>query len=691
MPLTFLVPALLAGLGALVVPVLIHLRRREREKPMRFPSLMFLARVPITTARRRRVTDWPLLLLRLLILALAVAAFARPVIRPRPGAVVHGARRVVLLMDRSLSMGHSAVWPAAVDSADAIIKNLKPDDKIAVIAFDEDAAVLQPMTLDHAAALAAVHRIHPGARGTRFGAGLRAARELFTRDAGLASGEVLMVTDLQRTGAASVAGLKLPPNITVRAVNASPAIHGNSAVVGVDVQRLPGGEDNRGRLAVGARLASTNLIAPRIAHVNLTINGRPAGTRDVTLPVNGTASVAFDPQALPVGEVRLVVAANPDSLPADDTFRAVVPAQVTRRIILGVPPDIAPDETFYLEHALETGRDPAFRIEQRSVGALDAATLRDAAIVLLYDVAPPAGAAGTALAAWVHDGGGLVVAAGPRLGARSMVAGYLPGTVQGMVDRRDDRGGVLGVVSLEHPVFAPFRGAAAATLGVARFFHYAHVVPSADAQVIAAFDDASPALVERQEGAGHVLLTAIPLDTTAGNFPLQPSYLPFLRSLALYTAGQGVAPLWRITGDGWPVPAAIHDPVVRSPSDSVLRIDRQRTGGALPLVEAGFYGVFDGRASGDPVTTVAVNPPAGESDLGQMAASELLVGVGQDTVTSAVQSAATLAEAESRQRIWRMLLLLAAIALVVETVMASRGWRGVAAKTVGETTEGSTS
>ncbi|HEY8062452.1 MAG TPA: BatA domain-containing protein, partial [Gemmatimonadales bacterium] len=86
MPVVFLVPAILGGMLALGVPLLLHLRRRERERPMRFPSLMFLQRVTISTARRRRITDWPLLMLRALIVALAVLAFARPVIRPHPGA-----------------------------------------------------------------------------------------------------------------------------------------------------------------------------------------------------------------------------------------------------------------------------------------------------------------------------------------------------------------------------------------------------------------------------------------------------------------------------------------------------------------------------------------------------------------------------------------------------------------------------
>ena len=55
MGVAFLVPAFLAGLAALLVPLLIHLRQREWERPRRFPSLMFLRNIPIRTPRRPRI------------------------------------------------------------------------------------------------------------------------------------------------------------------------------------------------------------------------------------------------------------------------------------------------------------------------------------------------------------------------------------------------------------------------------------------------------------------------------------------------------------------------------------------------------------------------------------------------------------------------------------------------------------
>jgi hypothetical protein len=41
-------PLVLIGLGALALPVLIHLIQRERKRVVEFPSLMFLRRIPIS-------------------------------------------------------------------------------------------------------------------------------------------------------------------------------------------------------------------------------------------------------------------------------------------------------------------------------------------------------------------------------------------------------------------------------------------------------------------------------------------------------------------------------------------------------------------------------------------------------------------------------------------------------------------
>jgi hypothetical protein len=67
------------GLAALAVPILIHLLVRQHSRRVPFPSLRFLRASRLAAVRRHVVSDWPLLALRLAILAAAVGALAAPV------------------------------------------------------------------------------------------------------------------------------------------------------------------------------------------------------------------------------------------------------------------------------------------------------------------------------------------------------------------------------------------------------------------------------------------------------------------------------------------------------------------------------------------------------------------------------------------------------------------------------------
>ena len=75
----WLQPAAWWGLAALAVPILVHLVARQRTQRIPFPSLRFLRSTRLSAARQWRFADWPLLLVRMLILATTVAAFAAPV------------------------------------------------------------------------------------------------------------------------------------------------------------------------------------------------------------------------------------------------------------------------------------------------------------------------------------------------------------------------------------------------------------------------------------------------------------------------------------------------------------------------------------------------------------------------------------------------------------------------------------
>lgn len=102
----FLSPFLLVSSAALAVPLWLHLRRKRRQTPVEFPSLRYLKAATARVKRQAKVEDILLLLLRMLVLALLAAAFARPVVRSS-GSWLGATRSVesVVVIDATASMG----------------------------------------------------------------------------------------------------------------------------------------------------------------------------------------------------------------------------------------------------------------------------------------------------------------------------------------------------------------------------------------------------------------------------------------------------------------------------------------------------------------------------------------------------------------------------------------------------------
>jgi hypothetical protein len=675
MGLGFLVPAFLAGLAALAIPLLIHLRHRDKDRPYRFPSLMFLEQLPIRTSQRQRITDWPLLLLRALALALLALAFARPVFTSRAAAAADTrSKAVVIALDRSLSMSHAAIWPAALDSARAVVRALGARDRVGVVLFDDAAEIAQRLTDDKAAATAALTGAKTAPRGTRFAPAIRTARQMLL-DAPYAAAEIVLISDLQRAGTTGVAGLDLPAGVTLRAIGIAPPSRANSTIRAVEARRVV--EGARSMLAVKARVVSHALGAPRTITATLTLSGREAGTQRVTLVPEGESVITFTPVAAPDGAVEGMVTLEPDALVADDRFFMVVPRDDVLRVALVLPDDITNDETLFFERALAIGRAPEVRIDRLRAAAVTGKVLEQHDVVFYWDT-PPTESATALLTPFVSGGRGVVMLVGRRLASSGTLSALLAAKTNGLADRMADRGGALRELRFEHPLFAPFRDVGDAFAGT-RLLRYARLDAPRDADVLARFDDGLPAVLERKTGTGHVLVTGIPFDARNGDLPLQPAFLPFVRQLLLHTSGRDAVPLWRTTAESWAIPDTIADPVVRTPDGSLLRPKGDSLGRAVPMTDAGLYAAFSGSATGAPSAQAAVNVPPGESDLTPIDPKELLLGVRQSAPSAAsTAEAPTPTELERRQNPWRVLLIIVALALLGETFMATRGWRAIA-------------
>jgi hypothetical protein len=121
----FLNPWLLAGLGAVAIPIIIHLVRRQAAKPIDWGAMRFLFD---TVAMRRRKMEWEDLLLmaaRCLLLGLVALAIARPFVPPDSSVpwlfVLPAVMIGIALLGGSFVLGGKAKWILRISSVVLIL------------------------------------------------------------------------------------------------------------------------------------------------------------------------------------------------------------------------------------------------------------------------------------------------------------------------------------------------------------------------------------------------------------------------------------------------------------------------------------------------------------------------------------------------------------------------------------------
>ena len=709
--MSFLAPLFLAGLAALSVPVIIHLINRERREVVQFPSLMFLQRIPYRSVRRQKLRHVVLLVLRCLALAIVVMAFARPFIRRRGPAQIAGAgaRELVVLVDRSYSMGAADHWSRAQNAARRAVATLGAADRATVIAFDDDASAVTPPTHEVATLDAAIASLHPGSDATRYAPALKLASQILA-GSNLPQREVVLISDFQRLGWAVRDEISFPAGTTMTNVDvaAGDTALANAAVTDVTIQR---NEGQRDRAVVAARLTNTGAASLENVDATLELNGRIAETKRVAIPAHGASQVRFSSIAIPSGTstglVRFTLPpANMrgDQLPADDRYYFTIAPEAGISVLLVEPSTPRSNQSLYVTRALAIGDRPSFRIDEKKTGGVAPTDLDGRSLIVFDEVPPPIGEGAARLREFIKNGGGVLIVAGDQLPSNAWQgewASDLSGPIGSVVDRAGDAGGTLAWIDYDHPVFDVFNAPRSGDFATARFLRYRRLTVRPDSgarraggladtasgsHVLARFDDGAPALVEHRVGRGKVLVWASTLDSYWNDLALQPVFLPFVQQLAKYAGRYSGARPWFTAGEVLDLSrhaelsgnkqSAQGPVVVEAPSGAKTRLPSSNEG-LIPLHEQGFYEIRPEGAARGMGQRLAVNLDPAEANLARIDPEELkasvLAGGSAGAAPGAITAdAPTREDTERRQTIWWYLLALAGVLLATETLMSNR-------------------
>lgn len=695
--MNFLAPLFLLGALAVAAPVVFHLIRRTTRDRTRFSSLLFLQPDPPRLTQRSRIENWLLLLLRAAALALLALAFARPFLRTEtplnsnPGKN----RRLVILVDTSASMQRDGLFPAAREKAEELLRGAGPGDQAALWTFDATTRRLMDFTewtalpAESRAATAAgrLAEVKPGWGNTQLAAALTTAAERLAEippgETSPGGGEIILISDFQEgSRVEGLQGWEWPREVFVTSIALTPKQTGNAGLqLAPDSSPLAAGE------APQARVRLWN--APDSTGEQFQIGWAATGgaftgpAQDVVLPPGQSKVVSLPWPAASALPSRILL--KGDTASFDNTVFTAPPAVVEVAASYFGAESLTDSKKplFFLNRALPESRQVSVKLNPVPPEApLPVILPGQPAIFFANGAIPPVHA--SFLHQQLQSGRTalliLSAAAAPAL-AEITGTGAVP-----LEEIKPATYGMLSEIDFKHPLLVPFADPRFSDFTKIRFWHYTKFAATAlpGSRVLARFDSGDPALVEVPVGQGRLMVLASGWQPEASQLALSSKFVPMLSSLlewsgavitppAQFFAGQAVAlNLLGLTGAG---PVSVRHP------DGTTTTVTPEAGAFTAATQPGLY-----TATGRTLTkNFAVNLDPAESRTLPLPTDELdRLGVpvrraGSRESVDPSSGPAPAVETESRQKLWRWIMIAALAVLLIETLLAGLSARRVPA------------
>jgi hypothetical protein len=619
----FLNPVLLFAGAAVLVPIFLHLFHSHESSRVSFPALRYLLRTEREHARRIRLRQLLLLMMRVGVILLIVLAAARPFLQNLGDT--HPPTALAIVLDNSLSVGLVVGDERVLDRlkrrALDVLDAAGADDLIWVVRAGEPWDIPIPGGLADARDRVVATELSAAA-GNLADVVRRAAA--LVEQAGLPAAEVEVLTDLQATAfpRTGVPTTSVPILVFHPSGAPPPNRYLENLVIGGGLLPVAG---RRTELTAG--VGGDSIEAP----LRLVIDDRIRGATRV--PPNATVSLPFGP--FPEGWTSGYVETDPDELASDDRrwfVQAIRP-----------PPVVSLQGTslFFLEQALTVLEDG---------GRLQRGTVQPDVVLAVAGEGATAARTGSTVVVVPPIDAELL----PALNRRLANAG-IPWRYEALPVRGEARVG-------EHRVPVPLED-----VRVSTGYRLVALGSTGGAEVIARLEDGSPWIVQGRTGAGTYRLVGSAFDPDATNLPVSAFMVPLLEWL-VSTSGAGSGGQTIDAGTPLSLPAAAT--VIETPDGTRHPVDPALD--FRPTRESGVYRILRGDSVLD---AVAVNPPVRESLLEPAEEVVVVQAFGPEVRIFNDSTAWAAAVFSNRQgdEIWRPIVTMALLILILESVVAASG------------------
>lgn len=680
--MSFVYPNILWGLLAIAIPIIIHLFNFRRFRKVYFTNVRFLEELKMENKRKTQLRHLLVLLMRILVIAALVIAFAQPFIPLKNTPVDQRAGHAVsIFVDNSFSMegrtGSGSLFDAAISKAREIALSYKTSDEFQLLTHDFEGKhqrlVSREEFLDYLQEIS----ITPAVRDLSEVLGRQ--EDLLMGKAGL-NRSIFVISDFQES-IVDLSEASLDSSINLFFVPISSFSQGNlyidSCWFETPVHQL--GQN----VKLMARIRNESETDFEKIPAKLYVNNNQKALSSFNLRAGQYIDIALPFTINEPGYQFASVEITDYPIVYDDRFYL----DFLVKEALPVLSINGKTESSYLNALF--GNDGAFAFRNVMVGNLDYSAFRNYSLIILNELQDVPSGLATALQAFITDGGSLLIIPAPEIdipGYRNFLSGLNSASFS------QKTVGETQVTHIEeaHPVysdvFEEVREGRNENIDLPSVRAYYSLRGTGGTGMVSLLrlENRQPFLTAMKMGRGNLYLLTVPLNDAYSNFHRHAIFVPTLINIGLLSAAS--MPLYYFIGSD----EAITFPGERPPGDDVFRI-RKHEGEFefIPeirilnnkaivqvhdqIVEAGHYEMH---YKGEVLLGLSFNYDRRESDLSYIGGAELAELAAEARLSTAQilretekPIAQQLVDINQGKRLWRLFLIFALAFLAVETFL----------------------
>lgn len=662
--MSFLYPSFLWALGAISIPIIIHLFNFRKTQRIYFSSNRFLRQVQEATSAKRKLKHYLILASRLLFLLFLVFVFAQPII-PATEQFSNN-RNISIYLDNSLSMSvpvgeKTRALDAGINYARQIVEIFPPDSRYRLLTNDFASFSNSFKTKAEISDLLSQVRLSPVSRS------LEEVKERFANSIGTkSSDEFFWISDFQQS---TIGQLKSSTFDTTQRWHLVPLTFQTNINIFIDTVYLEnpffvGGEKN----TLHVKLRNDGSRAVEQLLVKLSVNGIQTGTSSVNIAAKGMTETSFDLVTGLRGVSRATISFNDYPVSFDNEFFLALNFTEKIRVVeIKSRSIVTPIERVF-------GNKQVFSCQSFTVSNFNYSLLSDADLVVVNSLDRIDQSLTTVLRQFIDNGGALFVIPGGQPDVTSYKNLLRLPSVNLMKDQVQSE---LDYLDFNNPFFENVFEERSARLEMPKGSQLLDW--GSDRSAILKFKSEKPFIsVFNQTGKLYVI--ASPLENTFTSFHNSALFVPVMYRMAASGKRKDVRPYYSLNEAyiGLRLDSLVGEQPLKLVGDQEI-VPGQRKLSDQVLIElprfnmsSGFYKVMHDR---DTVGLLAFNLNRHESLLGQYRAEELKQQLGNPdgiSIFEANSEEAFTNEIKARYLgtpLWKYALVLALFFLLVEILL----------------------